>query len=75
MNWDKLLSEANDYHIPCGLFVFVTGTVVHWLHGIDANYVAMCTVVLGAITGHAIWAPGQKRNGDGEDKGTEGPKG
>jgi len=77
MNFDKIhkiLSDCKDYHLPACIFMFVVGTVVHWLHGIDAAYVSFVAVLVGGITGHAF-SPGQ-HNGDGDTHtGTDGAKG
>ena len=59
MKLDKLLSDCKDYHLPISIFVFIVGSVIHWLHGIDASYVAFTTVVLGAITGHSFSPAGK----------------
>jgi hypothetical protein len=49
----KLLDLLKDAHVPIGLFIFIVGTVVHWLHGLDASFVAFTTTVLGFLGGHA----------------------
>lgn len=51
---DKWLSAAKDWHIAVSVFIFITGSVIHWLHGIDASYVAFTGTVLAAITGHSF---------------------
>ena len=57
-NLDKILSDFKDYHIPVGLFVFIVGCVIHWFHGLDANFVKFAATVFTFLTGHAIFAPG-----------------
>ena len=49
--FDKILSEAKDYHLPITVFVFVTGTALSWFHKLDPSYVA--------FTGTA-YSPAQK---------------
>lgn len=49
---------AKNGHIPIGLFIFVSGSAIHWLHGLDAAYVAFTTTVLGFLGGHA-WVNSQ----------------
>lgn len=56
--------KFNNSHVAIGLFIFVTGTVVHWLHGLDAAYVSFTGTVLGFLGAHAIWAPAANGNGD-----------
>lgn len=57
MKLDSALFEriTADGHIPIGLFIFVVGTVVHWIHGLSADYVAFTGTILGFLGGHA-WA-------------------
>ncbi len=64
MNWDKILTNCKDYHLPAALLIFASGCVLQWFHHLDGTFVAFTTAVLGAITGHAF-SPGQ-RNGDGD---------
>jgi len=54
MKWDKLLTDCKDYHLPICVFMFIVGTVVHWLHGLDSSYVAFTVAIIGGITGHAF---------------------
>lgn len=51
---DKVLTAAKDYHIPCAMAIFATGTVLQWFHHMDSNYVGFAGLVLGAITGHCF---------------------
>jgi hypothetical protein len=54
MKLDTLLERVtSDGHIPCGLFVFVVGSVIHWFHGLDASYVAFSSTVLTFLGAHA----------------------
>ena len=54
MKLDSLLTKiSSDGHVPIGTGIFLIGTVVHWLHGLDASYVAFTTTVLGFLGGHA----------------------
>ena len=56
---DKILSNMKDYHLPICVGVFIVGSVIHWIHGIDASYVAFTATVLGAVTGHSFSAAGK----------------
>jgi len=50
----KILTKLNtDGHVGIGLFIFVVGAAIHWLHGLDASFVAFTTTVLGFLGGHA----------------------
>jgi len=51
---DLVLSAAKDWHLPIIVFMFLVGSVIHWLHGLDGSYVAFTTVLVGGITGHAF---------------------
>ena len=62
INFDKLLTDAKDYHLPFAGVVFAVGSALQYFHHLDASYVAFCGTVLGAITGHAF-SPAQG-NGD-----------
>lgn len=53
LNLDKLLTQANDYHLPASGVVFVVGSALQWYHRLDASYVAFCSTVLGFIGAHA----------------------
>lgn len=44
---------SKDGHVPIGLFIFVVGSVLHYIHGLDASFVAFSTTVLGFLGGHA----------------------
>lgn len=63
--FDRLLTNMKDYHLPITVFVFVVGTVEHYVKGLDASYVGFVGLVLGAITGHAF-SPAQKDQDDGK---------
>lgn len=66
---DKILSNMKDYHLPICAGVFIVGSVIHWVHGIDASYVAFTATVLTAVTGHAFSAAGKPdstENGQGQ---------
>lgn len=67
---DKWLSAAKDWHLPICTFMFVVGSVIHWLHGIDASYVAFTATIVGGVTGHAFSNAGKP-----DDTGTTGEKG
>jgi hypothetical protein len=53
-----LTKLKTDGHVAIGSFIFLTGTVVHLTHGLDASYVAFTTTVLGFLGGHA-WVQSQ----------------
>jgi hypothetical protein len=57
--FDRILTNAKDYHLPITLFVFVTGSGLAWYHKLDQSYVLFAGTVLGALTGHA-YSPAQK---------------
>jgi hypothetical protein len=59
---DKFLSQFKDYHLPICVFVFITGSVMHWFHHLDASFVAFTGTVLGAITGHSFSPAGKPDN-------------
>jgi hypothetical protein len=65
MNLDKILSDINDYHIPCGIFIFLTGSTLQWFHHLDASYVAFAGTVLGFLGGHAYL---KSKNGGDDSK-------
>jgi hypothetical protein len=54
MEWGKLFERVtSDGHLPCGLFVFIIGSVIQWVHRLDPSFVAFTTTVLGFLGGHA----------------------
>lgn len=53
INFDRILSQVNDYHIVVSVFVFMTGSVLSWFHRLDGTFVAFTATVLSAVTGHA----------------------
>ena len=59
MNFDKVLSNMKDYHVPVCIGIFGTGSVLQWFHHLDPTYVAFTATILGAITGHAF-SPAQR---------------
>jgi hypothetical protein len=62
VDFSKILSKiSSDGHIPIGFFVFVTGSLIHVFHGLDASFVAFTTTVLGFLGGHA-WVQSQNNN-------------
>ena len=54
MNFDKILSDAKDYHLPICLVMFFVGSVMKWFGHLDMAYVAYAGTILGAITGHSF---------------------
>jgi hypothetical protein len=65
MNFDKILSQMKDYHIPVCALMFLVGSGMSWFHHLDMAFVAYTGTILGAITGHAF-SPAQKdHDGDG----------
>ena len=71
LNLDKLLTQANDYHLPASGVIFAVGSVLQWYHRLDASYVAFCSTVLGFIGGHA-WIKA-KNGSDDSDTGAGQP--
>lgn len=65
MDYDKILSNMKDYHLPVAGGIFIIGSVLQWFHHLDGTFVAFTATVLAAVTGHAF-SPGQ-HNGDGDD--------
>jgi len=63
-NIDNMLSAAKDWHLPICTFMFIVGSVIHWLHGLDASYVAFVTVIVGAVTGHSFSPAGKPDGGN-----------
>jgi hypothetical protein len=59
-SFDKILTNFNDYHIPCAGFIFTVGSVLQWFHHLDPTYVAFTSTVLGFLGGHAYL---KSRNG------------
>jgi len=59
MNFDKILSNMKDYHLPICVFMFVVGSLMKWFNHLDMAYVAYAGTILGAITGHSF-SPAQK---------------
>lgn len=67
MNFDKILSQMKDYHLPICVFMFLVGSVMRWFNHLDMAYVAYAGTILGAITGHAF-SPAQKDHPDDNPK-------
>ena len=59
MNFDKILTNIKDYHLPICISIFGTGAILQWFHHMDPAFVAFTATVLGAITGHAF-SPARK---------------
>ena len=59
MNWDKILTNVKDYHLPICITIFGAGTILQWFHRMDTTFVMFTGTVLGAITGHAF-SPARK---------------
>ena len=73
MKLDKLFEAmTSDGHIPCGLVVFMVGSVMHWFHPLDAVYVSFSTTVLSFLGIHA-WSQA-KYPGTPPDPGAQTPK-
>jgi hypothetical protein len=59
----KTIARLNrDGHIVVGLLVYAVGSIIFVVHGIDADFVAFTTAVLGFLGGHA-WAT-RSKSGD-----------
>jgi len=67
INYDKILSQVADYHLPITVFVFLSGAFLQWFHHLDSTFVAFTATVLTAVTGHAFSKAGNKT--DDPDKG------
>ena len=59
MNWDKILTNFKDYHIPACITMFGVGSVLQWFHHLDMAFVAFTATIVGGITGHAF-SPARK---------------
>jgi uncharacterized membrane protein YjjB (DUF3815 family) len=59
MNWDKILTNCKDYHLPICSAVFCVGSVLQWFHHLDMTFVTFTGTILAAITGHAF-SPARK---------------
>lgn len=59
----KTIARLNrDGHIVIGLLIYAVGSIIFVVHGIDADFVAFTTAVLGFLGGHA-WAT-RSKSGD-----------
>lgn len=63
MNWDKILTNMKDYHLPICSGIFGVGATLQWFHHMDPTFVGFTATVLGAITGHAF-SPAQRDEGN-----------
>lgn len=54
MNWDKILSNVKDYHLPICIGMFSIGSILQYVHRMDMTFVAFTGTIVGAITGHAF---------------------
>ena len=71
LNLDKIMSDMNDWHIPCGVVVFTVGSVLQWFKHLDPSYVAFSSTVLGFLGGHAYLK--SKNGGDDSQTGPPPP--
>ena len=70
-NLDKIMSDMNDWHIPCGVVVFAVGSVLQWFKHLDPSYVAFSSTVLGFLGGLAYLK--SKNGGDDSQTGPPPP--
>ena len=54
MNFDRILSNFKDYHLPACISIFAVGSILQWFHHLDMAFVAFTGTVIGGITGHAF---------------------
>jgi hypothetical protein len=59
MNWDKILTNVKDYHLPMIGSIFGVGAVLQWFHHMDPTFVAFTSVVVGGVASHAF-SPARK---------------
>jgi hypothetical protein len=59
-DFDAILSNMADYHLPFAGVVFITGSVLQWYHRLDASYITFTTTILTFIGTHAYM---QNKNG------------
>lgn len=60
MNFIKSVFEKvnKDGHVPIAIFIFITGSAIHVLHGLDASFVSFTTTILAFLGGHAYLQSG-----------------
>lgn len=58
---DKVLSDCSDHHMPVLVFIFIVGAVLAGFNKLTQPMVEYAAVVVGAVTGHAIWS---RKSGD-----------
>jgi hypothetical protein len=59
IDWDKIISNFADYHIPACIGMFGVGAVLQWFHHLDYAFVSFTGVIVGGITGH-MFSPAGK---------------
>lgn len=59
MNFDKILSNIKDYHLPIFIGMFGVGSALQWFHHLDMAFVAFTGTIVGGLTGHAF-SPAQQ---------------
>jgi hypothetical protein len=59
MNFDKIMSNFKDYHLPIYAGIYGIGSLLQRFHHLDSTFVMFTATVLGAITGHSF-SPAQK---------------
>ena len=62
-NFDKILTNFKDYHLPIFMGMFVVGGVLQWFHHLDMAFVAFTGTIVGGLTGHAF-SPAQQDKGN-----------
>ena len=67
MNFDKILSDMKDYHLPVSVGMFIVGAIMQVFHHLDMSFVAYAGTILGAFTGHAFSPAAQDKPGDAPD--------
>ncbi len=59
MNFDKILSNCKDYHLPICMGMFCVGSMMKWFGHLDMSFVAFTGTIIGGITGHAFSEAGK----------------
>ena len=62
MNYDKILTDMKDYHIPAILGIFIIGAFLQLVHRMDMTFVAFTGTIVGAIAGHAFTKHGDDKD-------------
>jgi hypothetical protein len=62
IDFDKILSNVKDYHLPIIVFIFLIGTLLQRFGHMDTTFVEFTTVIVAGVTGQAF-SPARKDSG------------